>query len=119
MSGKGNCYDNSMVEMFCKSIKAELIWHNCWATRRQAEGAIFHYILMGFRIRVAAIHRWVAKAPWHLNERPHKLLGSPARKWDKTSHKEDGFIHVSQAPFDGLTAIRLGPSCSLSGLLSL
>ena len=44
MSGKGNCYDNSMVETFFKSIKAELIWHNRWDTRRQAEGAIFQYI---------------------------------------------------------------------------
>jgi putative transposase len=38
MSGKGNCYDNSMVETFFKSIKAELIWRNRWETRRQAEG---------------------------------------------------------------------------------
>lgn len=44
MSGKGNCYDNSMVETFFKSIKAELIWRNRWETRRQAEGAIFQYI---------------------------------------------------------------------------
>ena len=44
MSGKGNCYDNSMVETFFKSIKAELIWRNKWDTRRQAEGAIFQYI---------------------------------------------------------------------------
>ena len=44
MSGKGNCYDNSMVETFFKSIKAELIWHNRWETRRQAERAIFQYI---------------------------------------------------------------------------
>ena len=28
MSGKGNCYDNSMVETFFKSIKSELIWRN-------------------------------------------------------------------------------------------
>jgi putative transposase len=41
---KGNCYDNSMVETFFKSIKAELIWRNRWDTRRQAEGAIFQYI---------------------------------------------------------------------------
>jgi len=40
MSGKGNCYDNSMVETFFKSIKAELIWRSRWETRRQAEGAI-------------------------------------------------------------------------------
>ena len=44
MSGKGNCYDNSMVETFFKSLKAELIWRNRWKTRRQAEGAIFQYI---------------------------------------------------------------------------
>ena len=44
MSGKGNCYDNSMVETFFKSIKAELIWRNRWNTRRQAQSAIFQYI---------------------------------------------------------------------------
>jgi putative transposase len=44
MSGKVNCYDNSMVETFFKSIKAELIWRNRGDTRRQAEGAIFQYI---------------------------------------------------------------------------
>jgi transposase InsO family protein len=57
MSGKGNCYDNSMVETFFKSTplgeyeyspagqgKAELIWRNRWDTRRQVEGAIFQYI---------------------------------------------------------------------------
>ena len=44
MSGKGNCCDNSMVETFFKSIKAELIWRNRWDTRRQAKGAIFQYI---------------------------------------------------------------------------
>jgi putative transposase len=44
MSWKGDCYDNSMVETFFKSIKAELIWRTRWDTRRQAEGAIFQYI---------------------------------------------------------------------------
>jgi len=44
MSGKGNCYDNSMVETFFKSLKAELIWRQKWETRSQAEGAIFQYI---------------------------------------------------------------------------
>jgi transposase InsO family protein len=28
MSGKGNCYDNSAVETFFKTIKAELIWRD-------------------------------------------------------------------------------------------
>jgi len=41
MSGKGNCYDSSMVETFFKSIKAEPVWRNRWDTRRQTAGAIF------------------------------------------------------------------------------
>ena len=44
MNGKGNCYDNSAVEAFFKTIKAELIWPRSWKTRRQAEMAIFEYI---------------------------------------------------------------------------
>jgi len=51
MSGKGNCYDNSMVETFFKSIKAELIWRTRWETRRQAEGAIFQYINGFYNLR--------------------------------------------------------------------
>ena len=44
MSGKGNCYDNSAVETFFKTIKSELIWRRSWHTRRDAELAIFQYI---------------------------------------------------------------------------
>ncbi len=44
MSGKGNCYDNSAVETFFKTIKAELIWRQSWQTRRETELAIFQYI---------------------------------------------------------------------------
>lgn len=44
MSGKGNCYDNSTVETFFKTIKAELIWRRSWQTLGEAELAIFPYI---------------------------------------------------------------------------
>jgi putative transposase len=44
MSGRGNCYDNSMVETVFKTIKAELIWRIVWRTRAQAESAIARYI---------------------------------------------------------------------------
>ncbi len=44
MSGKGNCYDNSVAETFFKTLKAELIWRHTWHTRRQAETALFQYI---------------------------------------------------------------------------
>ena len=44
MSGKGNCYDNAVIETFFKSLKAEMLWRQSWPTRRQAIAAIFQYI---------------------------------------------------------------------------
>ena len=44
MSGKGNCYDNAMVETVFKTIKSELVWRTSFQTRYQAEKAIGRYI---------------------------------------------------------------------------
>ena len=58
MSGRGNCYDNSMVLRrenspldcflilltFFKTIKSELIWPVAWQSRQQAEIAVARYI---------------------------------------------------------------------------
>jgi transposase InsO family protein len=44
MSGKGNCYDNAMVETFFKTIKSELVWRTIFYTRASAEHAIAGYI---------------------------------------------------------------------------
>jgi putative transposase len=44
MSGRRNCYDNSMVETFFKTIKSELIWPVAWQSRQQAENAVARYI---------------------------------------------------------------------------
>lgn len=44
MSGKGNCYDNAVVETFFKTLKAELIWRHVWQTRKQVQMALFNYI---------------------------------------------------------------------------
>lgn len=43
MSGRGNCYDNSMVETFFGTIKSELIWSVAWQSRQQAENAVARY----------------------------------------------------------------------------
>ena len=43
MSGRGNCYDNAMVEAFFKTIKSELVWRTVFYTRAQAEQAIARY----------------------------------------------------------------------------
>ena len=44
MSGKGNCYDNAVVESFFSSLKNELIHHRDYQTRDQARTEIFEYI---------------------------------------------------------------------------
>jgi len=44
MSGKGNCYDNAMVETVFKTIKSELIWRTSFQTRADATSALGRYI---------------------------------------------------------------------------
>ena len=44
MSGKGNCYDNALVETFFKTLKSELVWRSVFMTRYDAEAAIGRYI---------------------------------------------------------------------------
>lgn len=44
MSGKGNCYDNSMVETFFKTLKSELVWRTAFQTRAEASQALARYI---------------------------------------------------------------------------
>ena len=44
MSGKGNCYDNAMVETFFKTLKSELVWRTVFYTRQEADQAIGRYI---------------------------------------------------------------------------
>jgi len=44
MSGKGNCYDNPMVETFFKTIKNELVWRTAFQTRKEATIQLGKYI---------------------------------------------------------------------------
>ena len=44
MSGKGNCFDNAVVETFFKSLKSELVWRTVFQTRAEANAAIGRYI---------------------------------------------------------------------------
>jgi putative transposase len=44
MSGKGDCWDNAMMESFWATLKTELIHQSHYATREQARAAIFEYI---------------------------------------------------------------------------
>jgi putative transposase len=44
MAGRGNCYDNSVVETFFKTLKSELVWRTVFQTRAEAKDAIGRYI---------------------------------------------------------------------------
>jgi transposase InsO family protein len=46
MSGKGDCYDNAVMESFFKTLKVELVYQQSdgYATREQARRSIFEYI---------------------------------------------------------------------------
>lgn len=44
MSGKGNCYDNAVIESFWGTLKNEWVHHQKYKTRSQARTDIFGYI---------------------------------------------------------------------------
>jgi putative transposase len=44
MPGKGNCYDNALIETFFKTLKSELVWRSVFQTRAETEEAIGRYI---------------------------------------------------------------------------
>ena len=44
MSGKGDCWDNAVMESFWGTLKTELVNHERYETRGQARASIFEYI---------------------------------------------------------------------------
>ncbi len=44
MSRRGNCWDNSVAEIFFHSIKIELIYTQKYTTRNSAKQSMFYYI---------------------------------------------------------------------------
>jgi transposase InsO family protein len=44
MSGKGDCWDNAVMESFWGTLKSELVNHEQYATRAEARQSIFEYI---------------------------------------------------------------------------
>lgn len=44
MSGKGDCWDNAVMESFWGTLKTELVNHERYETREQARASIFEYI---------------------------------------------------------------------------
>jgi putative transposase len=44
MSGRGDCYDNAVVESFFKTLKTELVYQQEYQTREEAKRSIFEYV---------------------------------------------------------------------------
>lgn len=44
MSRKGNCWDNAVAESFFHTLKTELVYHEIYETKSQANQSIFEYI---------------------------------------------------------------------------
>jgi transposase InsO family protein len=72
MSGKGNCYDNSAVETFFTTIKAELIWPSSNTSTSSINLAV-------------GIQHLGKNAPWPSNAKWPKRGLEAARKRNKIS----------------------------------
>ncbi|NWF66488.1 MAG: IS3 family transposase [Campylobacterales bacterium] len=44
MKVKGNCWDNAVSDRFFHTLKTELIYHEVYETKAQANRSIFEYI---------------------------------------------------------------------------
>lgn len=63
MSRRGNCYDNAVIESFWHSLKVELVHRRSFATRIEAEQAIFAYIEVFYnRVRLHSSIGYVSPA---------------------------------------------------------
>jgi putative transposase len=51
MSGRGDCWDNAVMESFWSTLKNELVNHERYATRQQARQSIFEYIEVFYNVR--------------------------------------------------------------------
>jgi len=52
MSRKGNCWDNAVAESFFHTLKTELVYHEIYETKAQANQSIFEYIEVYCRQRM-------------------------------------------------------------------
>lgn len=72
MSRKGNCWDNAVAESFFKTLKTELVYHQDYRTRKQAELEVFDYI-----------------ETWYNRQRRHSALGGLTMlEFEKLNYKK-------------------------------
>ena len=68
-SRKGNCWDNAPMESFFASLKKELVYRVTFATRADAERAMFEYIEVFYnRVRRHSTLGYVAPAVFEVGQ---------------------------------------------------
>jgi putative transposase len=68
MSRRGNCYDNAVSESFFASLKKELVHQAVYASRAEAEAAIFEYIEVFYnRVRLHSTIGYMTPAGYEEN----------------------------------------------------
>lgn len=65
MSRKGDCWDNAVTESFFGVLKAEMVHHECFATRQEAKDKLFDYIEVFYnRVRIHSAADYFAPAEY-------------------------------------------------------
>jgi putative transposase len=77
MSGRGNCWDNAVVESFFGTLKRELVYRRPWRTRAEAAAAIYEYIEV-FYNRVRRHSTLGGKSPATFEVIYQRMLGKAA-----------------------------------------
>lgn len=62
MSRRGDCWDNSPVESFFKTLKTELVYHRRFKSRAEAKLEIFEYIEVFYNRLKAAFIPWLRES---------------------------------------------------------
>ena len=126
MSGKGNCFDNAMVETFFKTLKAELVWRTVFRSRTEATAAIGRYI-DGFYNAVRRHSALDFISPLQFERQPRKLenalrkCGASPYSQNDVAGTRQRFLAESQPRQCGLETLQMlvtgwPPNCSGPGM---
>lgn len=99
MSGKGNCFDNPMVETFFKTLKIEMIGRTKFNTRADAHAAFVQYI-DGFYNPIRRHSALDYLSPVHFEKRAaNRDTVSPLYRSKSTARDRNDLLY-SQPPID-------------------
>jgi len=74
MSRKGNCWDNAVAESFFHTLKTQMVRHQRFVTRDEAEFALFRYIEVYYnRRRRHSANGWVSPAEFEKQHQGRKV----------------------------------------------